>query len=83
MMRYDLDIVGLSEVRWDNSGEHKLQTGQKLLYSGVQSQTTIHTHGVGLLISNLAQKSLITWTPHGPRGWRQLLKHSKRTSTSN
>ena len=67
MIRYKLDILGLSEVRWDNAGEHKLQTGQKLLYSGVQTQTPTHTHGVGLLISKQAQSSLISWTPHGPR----------------
>ena len=67
MIRYNLDFLGLAEVRWDNSGEHQLQSGFKLLYSGVQTQTQVHTHGVGLLLSQLAQRSLITWTPHGPR----------------
>ena len=67
MSRYNLEILGLSEVRWDNSGEHKLQSGQKLLYSGFQTQQKVHTHGVGLLLSNAASKSLISWTPHGHR----------------
>ena len=67
MLRYNLEILGLAEVRWDNSGEHKLLSGQKLLYSGVQTQDQVHTHGVGLLLSKAAQKSLISWTPHGHR----------------
>ena len=67
MSRYNLEILGLTEVRWDNSGEHKLQSGQKLLYSGFQTEHRVHTHGVGLLMSKAASKSLISWTPHGHR----------------
>lgn len=67
MLRYNLEILGLAEVRWDNSGEHKLLSGQKLLYSGVPTQDQAHTHGVGLLLSKAAQKSLISWIPHGHR----------------
>ena len=67
MSKYNIDILGLTEVRWDNQGELKLQGGQQLLYSGHVTQQPIHTHGVGLLLSKQAQKALISWEAHGPR----------------
>ena len=67
MARYILDILGLTEVRWDNFGECCLQTGHTLLYSGQQTQAPIHTQGVGLLLTKEAQKSLLSWEPHSSR----------------
>ncbi len=39
MSRYNPDIFGLSKVRLDNLGEHKLLTGPKLLYLGFKINT--------------------------------------------
>ncbi len=67
MARYKLDILGLTEVRWDNFGECCLQTGHKLLYSGHKTQAPLHTQGVGLLLTKEAQRSLLSWEPHSSR----------------
>jgi len=47
--RVNLEILGLSEVRWPNFGEHKLPTGQVLLYSGIRGRNAPRLRGVGIL----------------------------------
>ena len=67
MSRYKIEILGMTEVRWDNFGESKLQSGHTILYSGHQTTQPVHTHGVAFLLSKHARQSLIRWEPHGHR----------------
>ena len=65
-VRYNLDVVGVSEVRWILSGKTTIDN-YTFLYSGHKENEAPHTLGVGILLSPLAQKALISWEPHGPR----------------
>ncbi|KAL1396139.1 hypothetical protein pipiens_010724 [Culex pipiens pipiens] len=69
-VRLKLEILGLSEVRWPDSAEHKMPTGQVLLYSGLRSenaQRANRVRGVGFLLSPNARSALITWKPINER----------------
>jgi exonuclease III len=59
---YQIEILGLSETRWNGSGEHYIPQGGKLLYLGKPTNDK-HESGVGLLLSPKAYKSLIEWNP--------------------
>ena len=60
---YQLDILGISEMRWTGNG--KITTdGVTVLYSGHQQN---HIHGVGFLLRKEASKSLIGWKPVNDR----------------
>lgn len=51
MENYRINILGVSETRWNGAGEHTLQQeGSLLLYSG-KPQAGKREYGVGLLIS--------------------------------
>ena len=67
MIRYQAQILGLSETRWIGTGEENLREGVKLIYSGHSQQNARHTQGVAFMLSKSAQKSLKSWEPHGPR----------------
>ena len=67
MRRYKIKILGISEARWLNSGEERLQTGELLLYSGHEDAAAPHTEGVALMLSKDAQQALIRWKPAGSR----------------
>lgn len=64
-LKYNLHILGISEVRWLGKGEHPTQGGERLLFSGNESGK--HESGVGFLLSKHAKKSLISWTPINER----------------
>jgi exonuclease III len=66
MRNYKLEVLGISEVRWTQSGQRRLATGELLLYSGHEDDAPL-TQGVGLLLSNRARKALVGWEAHGPR----------------
>lgn len=59
--RFKLDILGLCETRWKESGEKSVSTGETLIYSG-KPQNADHSSGVGLLLSKNARKCLETWS---------------------
>ena len=61
---YNLDLLGLSEVRWTGHDKRRLASKHLFLYSGRDNH---HEEGVGLLISKKLSKSLIGWTPLGSR----------------
>lgn len=66
-LRYNLDIMGLSEIRWLGSGEYRSPTGSTvLLYSGKEMGST-HESGVGLLITPQTRQSIISWQPVSDR----------------
>lgn len=56
--RYKVDILGVSEVRWNEFGEVKIAAGQTFLYSGKPNEDDLHQEGVAeqrrvYLIGNL------------------------------
>lgn len=65
MERYRLNILGISETHWIQSGQKRLRTGELLIYSG--DSTGPHRKGVAFMISKSAQKTLRGWEAHGAR----------------
>ena len=63
MRKYNLDILGVSESRWNGSGKIKLATGETVLYSG-NAENETHNKGTALILSEKAGKSLRDWE-HG------------------
>lgn len=61
MDRYQLDIIGLREVRWSMLGNPTLQRGKLMLYSGREDE--LHQEGVGIMMTKKAKKSLMEWKP--------------------
>jgi len=61
MTHYKLDLLGLSETRWNGNGEFTTASGELLLYSG-RTMGEKHEYGVGLILSKILKKSLIEWT---------------------
>ncbi|KAE9547262.1 hypothetical protein FO519_009526 [Halicephalobus sp. NKZ332] len=58
-----LDILGISEMRWTNSGK-VISDRKTILYSGQENH---HKHGVGLILNEDAARSLISWNPINDR----------------
>ena len=75
MRNYGIELLGLSETRWLQAGEVRLQTGEIILYSGHEEEGAEHTLGVGFMLGKNAQKALLGWEAHGPR----IIKASFRT----
>jgi exonuclease III len=67
MDRYHLDVLGLSEVRWNTSGITTLSTGHVIAYSGAPTEDDEHRNGVGLMMSKRAERCLIEWEPINER----------------
>ena len=65
MQRYNLDILGISECRWSESGRLKAQTGEIILYSG--RDDNIHQSGVALGMTKQAAGCLESWMPVSDR----------------
>ena len=76
MERYGLDILGVSEARWNGKGKKKMGGGKLLLYSG-REEGEIHQSGVALLLSRQARDSLIEWEGHGDRILRASFRSSR------
>ena len=53
MTNCKLDIIGLSETRWKESGEIKTQIGNFLIFSG-GGEDIEHRSGVGILMNKEA-----------------------------
>lgn len=60
MENYRIDVLGLSETRWNGVGEHVTAGEELLIYSG-KPQGERHEGGVGILFSKNARKSLLEW----------------------
>ena len=63
MRRYRLEILGVSEARWNQFGETELATGELFLYSGKENKDDVHERGVGIMLSGHAKKCLMEWEP--------------------
>ena len=76
---YNLDILGVSEVRWTGTGKRRLASGHTIVFSGRSDDQ--HSEGVALLLNRKTEKALLEWKRFGSR----LLKarfHSKCTKLS-
>ncbi|VDO58782.1 unnamed protein product [Schistosoma margrebowiei] len=66
MRRYNLEVLGISEIHWTQVGQQRLTSGELLLYSGHEEENAPHTQGVALMLSNQAKKGIysmgISWT---------------------
>ena len=67
MRRYNIQLLGICESRWNGSGEPILSTGEKVLFSGHEEEDHEHTLGVALMISPKMISALIEWEPISPR----------------
>src|SRR6218665_101268 len=61
MRRYRCDILGISEMRWTQSGELE---GGKIIWSGHEHN---HKEGVGFILSNKAKRALLGYKPVNER----------------
>lgn len=59
MSRLKLNILGLSEIRWPNSGKCITENGV-IYYSG--NTETQHYNGVGIMLDKAASKAVINYT---------------------
>lgn len=59
MDRYNMEILGLSEVRWNTSGMTILSSGHTIDYSGNPNKDDIHDKGVGFTLTKKAATSLL------------------------
>ena len=62
MKRYQLDILGVSEMRWTESGKTDLD-GMTVYYSG----GTKHERGVGIILNKAMSGAVIAWEPVNDR----------------
>ncbi|XP_059158094.1 craniofacial development protein 2-like [Physella acuta] len=67
MRRYKLKVLGLSETRWNGSGQTRLVSGETVIYSGHEDEDHEHTQGVAIMMSREATDALIAWEPVSPR----------------
>ena len=57
MERYKVNILGVSEMRWTDSGILTLNSGETVCYSG--RMDGLHQEGVGVIMDKAAKKSLL------------------------
>ena len=67
MKRYNLSILGVSEMRWNTFGSLRTATGETILYSGNPNEDDQHVKEVGLILSRSAADSLLAWEPVSER----------------
>ncbi len=58
------DIIGLSEVRWTESGETTTEEGHKIWFSGEEKK---HNYGVAFIVRKESANSVISCTPISSR----------------
>ena len=76
MKSYNLTLLGVSEIRWIQSGQRRLLSGEMILYSGHEEAEAPQPEGVALILSPSTQRALIGWEAHGSR----IITASFRTS---
>lgn len=64
MVKYKIDILGISECRWTEVGKIRTQDNQEIIFSGKQDR---HEYGVAIIMSNSAAQSLMSWKPVSDR----------------
>ena len=73
--KYNLDLIGLCETRWRDSGEH-LAGNYHYVWSGPNNNSgKVGQAGVALAISRNTRKSLISWRPINERMLEACFEH--------
>ncbi|XP_071581578.1 craniofacial development protein 2-like [Temnothorax nylanderi] len=75
MSRLNIDILGLSEVRWPGSGMQKTSNGV-IYYSG--GSDTNHRYGTAILVNNIVAESVAEFIPLNDRVMMLKLQTSHR-----
>ncbi|XP_071580242.1 uncharacterized protein [Temnothorax nylanderi] len=75
MSRLNIDILGLSEVRWPGSGMQKTSNGV-IYYSG--GSATNHRYGTAILVNNIVAESVAEFIPLNDRVMMLKLQTSHR-----
>ena len=83
LRRFNLDVLGLCETRWTQSGQLRLTTGELILYAGLEEVDTPHSEGVGLLLRKEAHKARIEWEAIGSRIITACFKTKKKKIKMN
>ena len=65
MERYKVNIIGVSEMRWTDSGILTLNSGETVCYS--RRMDGLHQEGVGIIMDKAAKTSLLGWEPVNSR----------------
>ena len=60
MRDHNIQILGISESRWNGTGKIKMATGETVVYSGRDDDN--HMHGVAIMMSEAATDALIEWS---------------------
>lgn len=63
MRNYSIDILGIIEARWNQSGKITLSTGEEVLHLGNENEKDHHTKGGAIMLSKKAKSSLMEWEP--------------------
>ena len=67
MQNYGIDVLGISEARWNQSGMIPLSKGEQVLYSGNENENDHHTKGVAIMLYKTAKSNLMEWEPTSER----------------
>lgn len=67
MENYKVDILGVTEVRWNDFGETRTNGGKTFLHSGQVGEDAESRNGVGMLMTKSVQKSMLKWDPISDR----------------
>lgn len=59
MNNYKIEILGVSETRWNESGQYWTNEGHRFLYLGMLNVYDDHRAGVGIILSNKVRQSMI------------------------
>ena len=64
MKRCTIQILGISEINWNDQGSFRAQGGELVLFSGVEET---YSHGVAILLNKEIQHALIGYSPINDR----------------
>ncbi|MEE4247058.1 MAG: endonuclease/exonuclease/phosphatase family protein [Kangiellaceae bacterium] len=67
MRRYNIEVLGICESRWNGSGTTTLASGERIIYSGHSEEDHGHSEGVAIMMSENAAKALVEWEPVSSR----------------
>ena len=62
MHRYNLNMLGLCETRWNGTGRTRLTSGDTIIYSRHEEETPTRPWS-SLLLTPEAAQALLTWEP--------------------
>lgn len=61
LKQYNLALIGMSEVRWNQSGQLSTSKGHLMLWSGMPNENDPHQRGVGFLVHRNVRNSVMSY----------------------